>query len=183
VKGAAAVVAFDLAAVGNVATAITAAAAVWALLYAKGQVKEAKEQLKQARIISAHDFLLRLDEALQRHTKVHLLLQPGFEWGSNKDGPASAEEWFLVTSYMGLFERVNVLVESGIFELPTVDKLYGYRVYNIVANDAIRKAKLENSNFAPYWAEFIKLWLKLKSLHNDWNDYPGITSPARAAAA
>jgi hypothetical protein len=164
--------------VESASTAVTALAAVAALVYARGQIREAKAQLEQAQKISYHDFLLRLDEAFQRHNKVHMLLQPEFEWGNNKSGPESSEDWFLVTSYMGLFERISFLVENGLVELKTVDQLYGYRVYNIVFNDVIRKTKLEKGrNEAPYWKAFIMLWLKLKSLHDNWNNYPAVELP------
>ena len=44
---------------------------------------------------------------------------------------------------MGLFERVKVLVDDKIIDIDTVDRLYGYRVDNIVNNETIRQAKLE----------------------------------------
>jgi hypothetical protein len=163
-----------IALVGSIATAVAAVAALVALIYARGQIKEAQKQLRHSRAIAHGDFLLRLDEAFQRHATVHMLLQPDFAWGSNKAGPVSPEDWFLVTSYMGLFERVNFLIESEIEELAIIDKLYGYRVYNIVANNVIRVAKLENKEIARYWEGFIHLWLQLKSLRPDWNDYPEI---------
>jgi len=162
---------------GSIATAVAAVAAVVALIYARGQINEAQKQLRHSRAIAHGDFLLRLDEAFQRHTKVHMLLQPDFEWGRNKSGPASAEDWFLVTSYMGLFERVNFLIESEIEELAIIDRLYGYRVYNIVANDIIRITKLENKELARSWEGFIQLWLQLKSLRPNWNDYPKVERP------
>jgi hypothetical protein len=118
-------------------------------------VKEAQKQLQHSRKIANLDALLRLDEAFQRHSEVHKLLQPAFKWGNNKGGPNSDEEWFMVTSYMGLFERVNFLIDIGIEELTMIDKFHGYRVYNIVSNDIIRRTKLENKTIAPYWREFI----------------------------
>jgi hypothetical protein len=75
---------------------------------------------------------------------------------------------------MGLFERVNFLIEIGIEQLKMVDKFHGYRVYNIVSNNTIRKVKLEDAEAAAYWEEFIRLWLKLKSLHPEWNEYPNV---------
>ncbi len=163
-----------IALVGSVSTASAAVAAIVALIYAKNQVTEARNQLKNSRTIAYLDFLLRVDEAFQRHQEVHQLLQPAFAWGNNKGGPKSAEDWFKVTSYMGLFERINFLLEIGIEQLGMVDKFHGYRMYNIVSNDIIRQAKLEDKQIAAYWEEFIRLWLKLKTLHSDWNQYPGV---------
>lgn len=165
--------------VGSIGTAATAVAALVALVYAKGQVREAQRQLRQSRRVANGDFLLRLDEAFQRHNETHKRLQPMFEWGQNelgksKGGPSTNEDWFAVTSYMGLLERVNYLVKRRIVKLAIIDKLYGYRVSNVVSNDIIRKTKLETPT-AEYYQEFIQLWLALKELHPQWRDYPGIT--------
>lgn len=159
---------------GSAATALAAIVAVVALVYARGQVKEARKQLDHSRRVATFDALLRLDEAFQRHWEVHTFLQPDFKWGRNKGGPHNPEEWFMVTSYMGLFERVNYLIDMGIEDIEMVDRFYGYRVYNLISNDVIRTAKLENKTVAPYWREFIHLWLKLKPLHDDWESYPEV---------
>jgi len=165
---------------GSIGSVATAVVAIRALVFAKRQVIEAQRQLRQSQALGHGDFLLRLDQALERHVKVHMLLQPDFAWGKNNGGPESPDDWFLVTSYMGLFERLNFLVESGIEELAIVDKLYGYRVYNLVSNDIIRRKKLEDEERAPYWEEFIKLWLNLKSRHPEWADYPRVRVPGAA---
>jgi hypothetical protein len=164
---------------GSAATVVTALVAVVALVYAKGQIKEAQNQLQQSRKIAQGDFLLRLDEAFQRNHEVHQKLQPAFAWGKDatgrsKGGPSVAEEWFNVSQYMGLFERVNSLLKNETVDLASIDSFYGYRLYNVVANDTIRKAKLENPELARYWENLIDLWLKLKVRHEDWEQYPGI---------
>ncbi len=53
-------------------------------------------------------------------------------------------------------ERIKVLIDDGIVDLATIDRLYGYRVFNIVANEVIRKAKLEGEP-RRYWQDFIEL--------------------------
>lgn len=166
-----------------VATAVMAIVASIALVYAKGQIKEAQNQLQHSRRKAHGDFLLRLDEAFQRHLEVHKLLQPAFAWGKEKGrskaGPSDPEDWFKVTQYMGLFERINSLLKNEIVDLATFDDLYGYRLYNIVSNDTIRKVKLEDPTLAQYWEHLIDLWLKLKLRHNDWEQYPSVVSVRR----
>jgi hypothetical protein len=168
----------SIALLGSAATAVTAVVAVIAVVYARGQVREAQKQLQQSRKLAHGDFLLRLDEAFQRHDEIHKWLQPAFQWGKengrSKSGPESAEDWFMVTQYMGLFERVTSLLKNEITDLSTVDKYYGYRLYNIVSNDTIRQEKLENKRAAAYWEDFIDLWLKVKDRHNDWEAFPEV---------
>ena len=60
---------------------------------------------------------------------------------------------------MGLFERVKALIDDKIIDLDTVNRFYGYRLFNIVDNEAIRKFKLEQE--AEFWRDFIKLWRAL----------------------
>jgi hypothetical protein len=157
-------------AVGTIATAVIAAVG---LFYAN-------RQLQEARKVAYGDFLLRLDEAFQRHNLAHQRLQPAFEWGfdaksgRSKGGPTDPGDFLLVTEYMGLFERVYTLVESRMAQIEVIDSLYGYRVLNVVRNDIIRKAKLENPEVAKYWTRFIRLWRALKARHGDWPDFPEV---------
>jgi len=173
-----------IALLGSAATAVTAIVAVIALLYAKVQIEEAQNQLQQSRKAAHGDFLLRLDEAFQRHNEVHRQLQPAFAWGKDptgrsKGGPSEPEDWFKVSQYMGLFERVNSLLKNETLDLASIDEFYGYRLYNIVSHDTIRAAKLEDPKAARYWEDLIDLWLKLKPRHDDWKEYPGVVSVRR----
>lgn len=70
---------------------------------------------------------------------------------------------------MGLFERVWVLVKDGSLDIEVVERLYGYRIENIVINDRIRKIKLEDKSRARYWIDFIELWRALDQAHQKRN--------------
>ena len=63
---------------------------------------------------------------------------------------------------MGLFERIKVLVDNRIIDLKTVDRLYGYRITNIVKNKKIKTGKLENPETKEGWQNFIELSSALK---------------------
>jgi hypothetical protein len=131
-------------------------------------------QLRDSKRIARGDFLLRLDEALRHHDNVHKRLRPGGSWSplessssssgsgssSSAIGPSSYDEWVEVESYMGLFERIKVLVDDKIIDIGTIDRLYGYRVFNIVANDTIHKEKLVKRPDG--WQDFIGLWHALE---------------------
>lgn len=110
----------------------------------------------QARKDSRGDFLLRLDEAFRYYQPVHSKLRPKGEWHDGLGGPQSREEWIAVEGYMGLFERVQILVEQKVIDIATVERLYGYRISNIVANTVIRDAKL-TGDVRNDWSDFVKL--------------------------
>lgn len=116
-------------------------------------------QIQESRKIARGEFLLHLDELFQQHNDVHLLLRPGGDYAEGRRKPDSAQEWSAVERYMGLFERVKALIDDKIIDLDTVNRFYGYRLFNIVDNEAIRKFKLEQE--AEFWRDFIKLWRAL----------------------
>lgn len=74
-------------------------------------------QIRQFSKITRGEFLLHLDEMFQQHQQVHLQLRPGGEWADGSAGPKEKEEWSIVERYMGLFERINILVSDGIVDI------------------------------------------------------------------
>lgn len=137
----------------SVATAIGVFLAVFGLFYTA-------KQLKASQKIARGEFFLHLDELFYQHDKVHLQLRPGGAWADGKGGPTSGEDWVAVEKYMGLFERIKVLIDDGLVDLDTIDKLYGYRVFNIVANQTILQEKIEKE--VKSWRKFIELWRALE---------------------
>lgn len=113
-------------------------------------------ELSLSRRITKGEFLLHLDELFRDHKEVHRNLRPAGKWGENKGAPATNEEWESVDAYMGLFERIKILINGDIIDVGIFNQLYGYRVQNIVQNDIIRQSKLE-SNEAGRWKNFVAL--------------------------
>jgi hypothetical protein len=120
----------------------------------------AGRQLHNSRLSSRGSFLLELDSALNRHAETHSRLRPGGDWAGTGRGPESADEWIAVEDYMGLFERMEVLIEGGVLDASLVNRLYGYRIHNIVANPRIRRVKLIDG--AEGWKDFHSLLRRLE---------------------
>jgi hypothetical protein len=120
-------------------------------------------QIYISRKVARGEFLLHLDEILQQHDDTHIRLRPGGNWANSKSGPKSNKEWVAVERYMGLFERVNILVEDKIIDIDTIYRLYGYRVINISENEKIRQFKLEKESRS--WEDFIRLRDKIIQIH------------------
>ena len=116
-------------------------------------------QLRRARKIARSEFLLHLFELLQKYNEVHNhLTDKG--WGDGRVGPESHEEWSKVERYMGLFESVQILIEDGIVDRETIDRLYSHRVAAIVKNPVIYKRNLVERK--DRWQDFIKLVCNLE---------------------
>jgi len=109
-------------------------------------------QIQESRKVARGEFLLHLDELFQQHNDVHLLLRPGGDYAEERRKPESAQDWAAIERYMGLFERVKALVDDKIIDLDTVSRFYGYRVFNIAANETIQKYKREQR--AESWRDF-----------------------------
>jgi hypothetical protein len=146
-------------AIGSIATAAGVLFAAWQLAESRKVAKESKRVAEESKRIAQGEFLLRLDELFRHHDVVHRRLRPGGEWGQKGGGPSSNdnEAWADIESYMGLFERIKVLIDNGIVDLEIVNRLYGYRVSNITSCDEIRKGKLENPETRHGWSDFIAL--------------------------
>jgi hypothetical protein len=138
----------------------------------------AGKQFKASQRVSAGDFLLRVDEMLfTQHNDVHTFLRPGGKWAGGVIAPSSPEEWNMVERYMGMFERVKVLMDDGLLDVDVdVDadeRFYGYRIRNIIANQEIVRVKqlhseVEWTNLSHrerkihLWKHFIELWHELE---------------------
>ncbi len=55
---------------------------------------------------------------------------------------------------MSVFERINIMVEDKILDVGLVDRLYGFRLVGIIANDAIYQRLTATS---AEWQDFIDL--------------------------
>lgn len=120
---------------------------------------QAGKQIAQAGDVALGDLLMSIDQILlQYHNDVHVRLRPGGEWDSFENpgaGPRNAPEWAAVETYMGLFERIYILMERGMIPKDLVRRFYSYRVGNIVANETICRKKLVSA--AGGWQDFIAL--------------------------
>jgi hypothetical protein len=148
--------------VGAGATSVAALVAIIALTYAARQTRsgrEAAQATRDATVAATRtaegNFLLHIEELWSSHFDVHLRLRPGGDWAAPDKGPQTSEEWARVEHYMGLFERLNSLVNNEVIQADYVARFYGYRVNNIWANEVIRSAKLERER--DHWEDFIQL--------------------------
>jgi hypothetical protein len=142
--------------------------AIWiAIRQFRHEVQTATKELKFSQDIAKGQFLLHLDELLDSRKEAHLMLRRGGRWLRQDKVPQTlkecdwtADEWAAVEAYMGFFERVNILVEKDLLDIAEVERLYGYRVRNIVNNPVIFEAKLVEARSG--WKDFLSLCDKLR---------------------
>src|SRR5580700_744395 len=96
----------------------------------------AGRQLRNQKNTTNGQFLLELDKMFQLHNKVHVNLRPGGDWTQRTDS-FTVHEWAEIEEYMGLFESIKLLIDKGAIDIDTVERMYGYRLSNIVANPLI----------------------------------------------
>jgi hypothetical protein len=105
-------------------------------------VEVARDQLQSSQQVAFGQLLLSFDALLLQFLDVHAVLHPRSEIKWSRDNPPSAAEQIRLELYMGLFERMWLLVERQIVPADVADRLYRYRILNIVANEWVRVMKL-----------------------------------------
>lgn len=116
-------------------------------------------QINEARKIAKAELLLQFDQRLSQYDVVHKALRPGGDW-VNQSKPNTIH-WAEVDAYMGAFERLNALIDDKVVDVKLAKKFYGYRLQNIVANNEIWKAKLQDEN--ALWEDFLSLCKKFST--------------------
>lgn len=127
--------------VTDFATLILAIATTISLIYISRQVRVTRQQTKG-------EFLLALDDQFEKSNDITLRLinEPGFK-------PTSSD-WLQIFRLMSVFERINIMVEDQILDVALVDRLHGFRLLNVIANDDIF-ARVKASGAE--WQDFIDL--------------------------
>ncbi len=104
-------------------------------------------------------YLLEFDKMIDRYDDINIKLRPNGEW--TKKNSFEGFEWAQIERYMGLFERIKLLIDDGFIDIDVFDRLYGYRIKNITVQPLIKEVKLENN--ASGWKDFIELARKIKA--------------------
>jgi hypothetical protein len=124
----------------------------------------AGRQLSLGQRAARGSFLLDIQEALRHHELVHRRLDEddGPYWNPGDSDRSNGEPltWADVEAYMGVFERIQVLIEQRSLDVETVDQLYSFRLVNLTRNGHIYRAKLEDK--AQFWSHLMTLWRNLE---------------------
>lgn len=136
------------------------------------ELKEAhrinNRQLAEARSIAQAQLLLAFDSRLMEFDNVHASLRDNEAWDEEDEESKKLPdgiEWVQLDSYLGVFERMNKMVDDGLMQLDLVDAFYSYRLENIVTSNRIRQAKFSDapdSDSREDWTGFISLCEKLE---------------------
>ena len=133
--------------IGGVSTLV---AVIVAGATARFAVKQLAGSLKTAQ----GDFLIRIWEILQLSNDIHSALVNG------EISAPSKEDLHRIRRYMGLFEVIHALIESGTLDFKTVDHSFGHRLCRLVNNRLIIE-KILGADGA-VWLSFETLWAKMK---------------------
>jgi len=115
------------------------------------------KQTRNAALSARAGIWLELEKMFTVYDSVHRRLLPGGDWanGDPEAGPESVDEWASVDDYMGLFEHCEIMIQNHLLDWHTFDRIYSYRLSNIIDNEMIVRAKLIDE--APYWKDFQSL--------------------------
>lgn len=140
----------------NLLTLIGFAGTIAGLIFASRQFAASKRATQG-------QFLLELNDHFWRFDRIYRSL---YEY--RKDGdqsrpwePPDPDDWTTVAQYMGLFERCMVLIDNGVLNIATFERLYGYRFRDLVRPESVRKLYFSDLEAAAGWGDFLELWSKL----------------------
>ncbi len=115
-------------------------------------------QLRASQKIAKGNFLLTLNAQLVSHELAYRATMK-IDWIPDKYGVTMD----MMENYMSLFEQFKILLDDQIIDFQVVDRLYGYRILVIVANDYLFNDILMKYGVA--WPDFIALSKQIASNH------------------
>ena len=127
--------------IGDIASMIIALGTIGSLMYISRQVNVARQQAKG-------QFLLALDAQFEKFTDLTVRMT------IDRNFVPQGKEWAEVWGLMSVFERINIMVEDKIMDVAIVDRLHGFRLVKLIANDAIFQRL---SATGAEWQDFIDL--------------------------
>ncbi len=127
--------------VSDFASIVLAVSGTLSLLYIARQVGVTRQQTKG-------QFLLALDEQFAKSREIFqkFLAEPNFV--------PEGQQWPRVWALMSVFERINIMVEDKILDVAIVERLHGYILVGLIANDAVYQRLLSTG---AEWQDFINL--------------------------
>jgi hypothetical protein len=141
-----------------------AAISVASLLFTAAGLVFVAQQISDTRRQATGQFLFELDSQFQQYVDLQDALMDG-------DNPSyTPTDWPLVWRYLGLFERCKVLIDNHTIDMKTFEAFYGYRLYSVVANTAIRKSIASSHERHQYFIRLCNQVLKYKKARGLNND-------------
>lgn len=139
-----------LAVIADLASLVASVVTVITLYFIYVQVQDAKKAAQG-------DVLLRLHEMFMSHNPIHRKLTKS-GWKPTEDDGLDEVDLY---NYLGLFERLKILMDRGMIGIREVEKLYWYRVNNLLLNEYVRgQIEADKDN----WKHFISLCKSLAEL-------------------
>ena len=134
--------------ISDLANLILALSTTISLIYISRQVNVNRQQARG-------QFLLALDAQFEKFNPITMRLvnEPGFT--------PQKEDWYEIVGLMSVFERISIMVDDKILDAGLVDRLHGFRLVMLLANDAIYQ-HVKDTGAA--WQDLIDLCYKIADL-------------------
>ncbi len=131
--------------IADLSAIILAIATTLSLLYIARQLAVTRRQTKG-------EFLLALDEQFEKVRDILVKVV------GEADFKPEGKDWPRVWALMSVFERISIMVEDQIIDVPIVDRLYGYVMLRLIGNDLVFE-RLKGTGAD--WQDFVELCYRL----------------------
>lgn len=106
-------------------------------------------QVNATRLQAKGEFIQALDRQFRDYNRI------GIDIIRNRQHFApKSDDWREIIGYMGVFERMNIMVEDKILDIALVDRLYGSRPILLLSSDEVYQMVSESG---AEWRDFIHL--------------------------
>ena len=133
----------------NLATTVGSIVSSLTLLFIVMQLR-ASRRFTQAALVNTLEAEFR-----SLYPVYNRLLDDG-EWSNDRVGPTTGEQLCEIEAYVQFFERLGLLLELGVLDLPNLDLMYGQRFFLVMHNTHVQDKLLYRDE--DYFSLLIRLY-------------------------
>jgi hypothetical protein len=137
--------------IGSIASSVSAVGSLIAIPFVVMQLRS-NNQIAKAQLINE----------LERDISIHLTTITRLGIGNNLHRDSidlTEEERIGILTYISFFERVHVIINTGVLDLQTIDYIFGGRFFYLFNNPTV-KDLIKSSEFEPYMISIRDLYAK-----------------------
>lgn len=145
---------------------IVAATSILSSVFAGISVLYLAKQIKESHRTAKVQFISNLESEFMMFANTYIKLLPGGIWCSEKDGPNDSADVQEIINYLAFFLKIEYLLNQGLLDIATVDKLFATRFFLVANNIHTQRKILYEEMYKSSWADIFSLYHKWSKFRN-----------------
>jgi len=123
-------------------------------------------QIRDARRFTRAQLLNELEKESKDYRHAYQLITG--EWKADREVNPQEDQLYEFFECLGFFERIKLLLDNKVINMPTIDIIFGYRFFLLINNPHIQKHILypDGHSFTAVFA-LHKQWSEYRKAHNE----------------